>query len=169
MREAIRLLTDHTTKLQAGIVYNSDGEFHGDLHNAIDQRTALLLEKMSSEITSECHRIGAWGILGQGTGGQLLASGSMTPLTRNELFDKSGTVRASNVSHDEKTGLLRPKAGSKMLLADGAVAVVPEDHFIHPQTGRVLPIHGNVSFDPITSRLVFVVDSATGMHYCNRW
>ena len=49
-----------------------------------------------------------------------------------------------------------------MLLADGTVAAVPPEHFVHPQTGRVLPILGNVAFDPITSRLVFVIDSATG-------
>lgn len=63
---------------------------------------------------------------------------------------------------DKATGLLKAKAGSTMLLADGSTSQVPEHNFIHPQTGKVLPIQGNVAFDPITSRLVFVVDSATG-------
>lgn len=49
-----------------------------------------------------------------------------------------------------------------MILANGTLADVPADHFVHPQTGHVLPIQGNVAFDPVTSRLVFVSDSATG-------
>lgn len=162
MREAVRLLTEHTTKLQRGDLTNSDGDFHRSWHNAVDHRVALLIENMSAEITDECRRVGAWGILGQGTGGQLLVSGSRSPVTRDQLFDASGAVRSSAVSVDDKTGLLRPKAGSQMLLADGTVTAIPPEHFVHPQTGHVLPILGNVAFDPITSRLVFVIDSATG-------
>lgn len=162
MREAVRMLREHTTKLQSGDLTNSDGDFHRSWHNAVDHRVALLIEKMSAEITDECRRVGAWGILGEGTGGQLLVSGSRMPISRNDLFDGSGSVRSSSVTVDEKTGLLRPKAGSQMLCTDGIVMAVPPQHFVHPQTGRVLPILGNVSYDPITSRLVFVIDSATG-------
>ena len=87
---------------------------------------------------------------------------SRTPVSREDLLDASGAVRASGVTVDEKTGLLCPAPGSKMLCADGSVASVPPQHFVHPQTGHVLPILGNVAYDPIASRLVFVVDSATG-------
>lgn len=64
---------------------------------------------------------------------------------------------------EEKTGLIKPKAGAQMIQEDGVVVPVPKDSFIHPQTGHVLPIQGNIAFDPVTSRLVFVVDSATGL------
>ena len=57
------------------------------------------------------------------------------------------TVKAKDlVSMDSSTGLLRPKAGSRMVLGDGSIVDVPRDYFVHPQTGHVLPIQGNVSF-----------------------
>jgi hypothetical protein len=76
-------------------------------------------------------------------------------------------VKATNlISQEANSGLLRPKAGTKMIMASGALSDVPSDYFVHPQTGHVLPIQGNVSFDPVTSRLVFVSDSATGNLQC---
>ena len=78
------------------------------------------------------------------------------------LFSIAG--KSSPLVHtDKSTGLLKAKPGSHMLHADGTQGVVPAHNFIHPQTGKVLPIQGNVAFDPLTSRLVFVVDSATGL------
>lgn len=74
------------------------------------------------------------------------------------------SIKAGDLmSVDKNTGLIKPKSGSKMILADGSIVDIPLDYFVHPQTGHVLPIQGNVAFDPITSRLVFVVDSATGI------
>ena len=78
------------------------------------------------------------------------------------LFSIAG--KSSPLVHtDKSTGLLKAKPGSHVLHADGTQGVVPAHNFIHPQTGKVLPIQGNVAFDPLTSRLVFVVDSATGL------
>lgn len=132
-------------------------------HRSVGSRVSLLLQKMSSEITEECQRIGAYGILGLGTGGQLVKSGKNVPLKREDLIGPDMSVRASDlISQDANSGLLRPKAGTKMIMASGALSEVPSDYFVHPQTGHVLPIQGNVAFDPVTSRLVFVSDSATG-------
>lgn len=73
------------------------------------------------------------------------------------------SVKATDlVAIDNNTGLIRPKPGTKIVLADGSLIDVPPNYFVHPQTGHVLPIQGNVAYDPVTSRLVFVVDSATG-------
>lgn len=72
------------------------------------------------------------------------------------------SVKANDVITMDATGLLRPKSGSRMMLGDNSIVEVPDDYFVHPQTGHVLPIQGNVAFDPVTSRLVFVVDAATG-------
>ena len=91
---------------------------------------------------------------------QMLKSTISYALTN--LFSIAG--KSSPLVHtDKSTGLLKAKPGSHMLHADGTQGVVPAHNFIHPQTGKVLPIQGNVAFDPLTSRLVFVVDSATGL------
>lgn len=39
---------------------------------------------------------------------------------------------------------------------------VPPDFFLHPQTGRALPIAGNVGYDPVSSTLVIAADLCTG-------
>ena len=76
------------------------------------------------------------------------------------------SIKATDlVSVDKNTGLICPKSSAKILLADGSLSDVPPNSFVHPQTGHVLPIQGNVAYDPVTSRLVFVVDSATGKSY----
>lgn len=49
-----------------------------------------------------------------------------------------------------------------MLLSSGHTMEVPPDYFLHPHTGRVLPIAGNVAYDPASSALVFTTDSCTG-------
>ena len=73
------------------------------------------------------------------------------------------SIRDPTLVHmHQATGLIVPNSEARMVLASGDVVEVPDDFFLHPQTGRVLPIAGNVAFDPVTSRLVFTVDSATG-------
>ena len=73
------------------------------------------------------------------------------------------SIRAKNLIHSDKvTGLLVPGPGAEMLLANGQTMEVPPEFFLHPQTGRVLPIQGNVALDPMTSKLIFTADSATG-------
>lgn len=49
-----------------------------------------------------------------------------------------------------------------MLLSNGHSMAVPPDFFVHPQTGRVLPIAGNVAYDPASSTLVYTTDTCTG-------
>ena len=87
LREALRLLVEHSEKLQRGQVVK-DGEFDLELHRKISGRVGSLLHRMSSEVTTECQRIGAWGILGQGTGGQLVKQGTCIPVARDEVIGK---------------------------------------------------------------------------------
>lgn len=63
---------------------------------------------------------------------------------------------------DPVTGLIRPNAHSHMLLASGHTMAVPPDFFLHPHTGRVLPIAGSVAYDPATSALVLTTDPRAG-------
>ena len=65
MREAMRLLTHHADQIQRGEA-SIDGEFHQTMHDALDHRVAVLLEKMTDSSKSECKRSGAWGVLGEG-------------------------------------------------------------------------------------------------------
>ena len=77
---------------------------------------------------------------------------------KNIITGKSSSL----VETDKSTGLLKARSGTSMITSHGQTLPVPTDNFIHPQTGNVLPVQGNVAFDPLTSRLVFVVDYATG-------
>lgn len=49
-----------------------------------------------------------------------------------------------------------------MLLSSGHNVAVPPDFFINPQTGRVMPIAGNVAYDPASSTLVSTTGSCSG-------
>lgn len=74
-----------------------------------------------------------------------------------------GSLRVCHALHcDSVTGLIRPNAHSHMLLHSGHTMPVPPDFFLHPQTGRVMPIFGNVAYDPATSTLVLTTDSCAG-------
>ena len=74
-----------------------------------------------------------------------------------------GKLQQTEVTQrDPTTGLVVPTTGARMLLANGQVKDVPADWFVHPQTGRVLPMKGNVAYDTMTSRLIVTVDTSTG-------
>ena len=66
------------------------------------------------------------------------------------------------IHQNTNTGLVVPNSDAKMVIANGQIIDCPPDYVVHPQTGCVLPIQGNVAYDPITSRLVVTVDSAFG-------
>lgn len=79
------------------------------------------------------------------------------------LSGPDGSLRVPAAVHcDPVTGLIKPNSQSHMLLSSGHTMAVPPDYFIHPQTGRVLPIVGNVAYDPVSSTLVFTTDLCTG-------
>lgn len=74
------------------------------------------------------------------------------------------TLKAKELAQvDAVTGLILPKPGVSMVLASGEVMEVPQDFFLHPQTGHVLPIQGNVALDPSSSKIIFTADSASGL------
>lgn len=81
----------------------------------------------------------------------------------NLLLGSNGTAGAPDVVFmDPITGLLNPYPQCTMLLTGQCSGPVPSDCFLHPETGKILPVAGNVGYDPIISRLVCVVDSASG-------
>ncbi|XP_037632372.1 uncharacterized protein si:dkey-103g5.4 [Sebastes umbrosus] len=117
---------------------------------------------MGELVSAECQRQGAWGFLGEGTGAKLLCPDTGAVLTKDHIFGPDGSLRVCRALHcDSVTGLVRPNAHSHMLLSSGHTVAVPPEFFLHPQTGRVMPIAGNVSYDPASSTLVFTTDSCT--------
>ncbi len=94
-REALRLLQEHAEKLQNGRLYKN-GEFDKDRHNKISSRVAVLLQEMSSEVSKECHRVGAWGVIGSGSGGQIVMPGTSSPIKKDDLIGKKQSDHSLN-------------------------------------------------------------------------
>ncbi|XP_015193129.2 uncharacterized protein [Lepisosteus oculatus] len=156
--EALRLLDQ-----LCGRVSDQPGHIQDQQLQHMAQRVTSLVVQMAEGVVLECQRRGTWAVLGKGTGALLWAAGRGEALRREELVAPDGTVRASDaVRLDPCTGLIVPSPGAQMLLANGHHMPVPPDFFVHPQTGRVLPVAGNVGYCPVRSRLVFVVDSCSG-------
>ncbi|XP_061576517.1 uncharacterized protein LOC133442524 [Cololabis saira] len=155
LRECTRLLPK---------IYNNSSQAICELHQQISiQKWTCLVDEMGELVSAECHRQGAWGLLGEGTGAKLLCPDTGAVLTKTDIFGPDGSLRLSRALHcDSVTGLIRPNAHSHMLLSSGHTMAVPPDFFLHPQTGRVMPIAGNVAYDPTSSTLVLTTDLCTG-------
>eukprot|EP00064_Thunnus_orientalis_P004272 superscaffoldBa00000385_g4283 len=154
LRECMRLL---------GKVYSNNQPSCEQQHQNLIQRLTSLVDEMGELASAECQRQGAWGLLGEGTGAKLLCPDTGTVLTKDYIFGPDGELRVCRAVHcDSVTGLMRTNAHSHMLLSSGHTMAVPPDFFLHPQTGRVIPIAGNVAYDPASSTLVFTTDSCTG-------
>lgn len=85
LREAVRLLDEHAVKLQRGQC-TKEGAFDDGLHQSVSARVGVLLQRMSAELTQECERLGAWGVLGQGTGGVLVKPNTGEPVAKSDLI-----------------------------------------------------------------------------------
>ena len=79
------MLKEHTELMQRGQLVK-DGEFDHTAHKAMEGRMSSLIQKMSGDLSDESRRLGCWGVLGQGTGGQLMTPGSKTPATKEDLL-----------------------------------------------------------------------------------
>ncbi|XP_061684122.1 uncharacterized protein si:dkey-103g5.4 isoform X2 [Syngnathoides biaculeatus] len=136
---------------------------HAPDHQNLIQRLRSLVGEMGGVVSAECQRQGSWGLLGEGTGAKLLCPDSGTVMHKGNIFGSDGSLQDGCPAHyDAASGLIRPNAHSQMLLGDGHIVAIPSDFFLHPQTGRVLPILGNVAYDPKSSTLVFTTDSCAG-------
>ncbi|XP_077578970.1 uncharacterized protein LOC144200601 [Stigmatopora nigra] len=152
VRECIRILSKvHQTA------------YGGQHHQNLTQRLSVLVGEMGGLVSAECQRQGAWGLLGEGIGAQLLCPGSDSVLSKDSIFGSDESLQDCCPAHyDTVLGLIRPNDDSHMLLGSGQTMPVPSDFFLNPQTGRVLPIAGNVAYDPESSTLVSTIDSCPG-------
>ncbi|XP_062464681.1 uncharacterized protein LOC134158598 isoform X3 [Pezoporus occidentalis] len=160
LREVVRLAEMLTNKVACK--GNQTTRSQPDYSSLLTQ-IEVASSKMSSIITKESHRLKAWGVLGDGMGAHLLNKSKTRILTKQELVGSNGTAGAPDVvCMDPITGLLNPYPHCTMLLTGQCPGPVPSDCFLHPETGKVLYVAGNIGYDPIISRLVCVVDSASG-------
>ncbi|XP_077775594.1 uncharacterized protein LOC114585855 [Podarcis muralis] len=160
LREAIRL-----TEALAEALSSEEGQVSGSksAHHRLLSLIDAASNQVSSTVIQETRRLLAWGILGEGTGAHLVNRERTRLLTKAELVGSDGSVKAHDVLHqDATTGLIMPSHGAVMLLANQSMEPVSAHHFLHPDTGRLLPIAGNVGFDPVNSKLIPVVDLAPG-------
>ncbi|KAI5620779.1 hypothetical protein C0J50_19651 [Silurus asotus] len=133
------------------------------IQQCVMDRVNVLAEEMTELVSEEAQRQGCWVVLKQATGARLLCPTSGSVLTRDDIIAPDGSVRACDtVCVDPCTGLIHPVPNAHMLLASGHSMPVPSDFFLHPQTGRVLPVAGNVGFDPSSSTLVYTADAYVG-------
>ncbi|KAK3531764.1 hypothetical protein QTP70_028289 [Hemibagrus guttatus] len=133
------------------------------IQQCVMDRVTVLAEEMAELVSVEAERQGCWVVLKQGTGARLLCPTSGSVLTRDDIISPDGSVRACDTVHvDPCTGLIHPISNAHMLLASGHSMPVPSDFFLHPQTGRLLPMAGNVGFDPSSSSLVYTADACMG-------
>ncbi|XP_047191720.1 uncharacterized protein si:dkey-103g5.4 isoform X2 [Scophthalmus maximus] len=127
------------------------------------QKLTSLVDEMGELVSAECQRQGAWELLGEATGAKLLCPDTGTVLTKDHIFGPDGGLRVRRALHcDAVTGLIRPNAHTHMLLSSCHTTAVPPDFFLHPHTGRVMPIADNVAYNPASSTLVFTTGSCTG-------
>ncbi|TFJ99178.1 NF-kappa-B inhibitor zeta [Platysternon megacephalum] len=160
LREAMRLAEVLTEKMACG--GNRAMWSKPDYQRLLAQIDAAS-NRMSSAVLKESHRLKAWGVLGDGTGAHLINKDKTRLLTKEELLDSDGCVRAPDTLYmDPITGLLTPNPDCVMLLVNHCPMPVSRDQFLHPKTGKVLPVAGNVGYDPVSSKLISAVDSASG-------
>ncbi|XP_059389142.1 uncharacterized protein si:dkey-103g5.4 isoform X2 [Carassius carassius] len=127
------------------------------------ERLAVLADEMTEKVSVESQRLGAWVVLKEGTGAQLLCPATGSVLSREDIISPGGSLRACDAVHvNPLTGLIQPNSNAHMLLASGHSMPVPPDFFLHSQTGKLLPVAGNVGFDPASSSLVCTTDACVG-------
>ena len=66
---------------------------------------------------------------------------------------------------DNVTGLIVPNEGTQMQISSGHLVDVPANFFVHPQTGRVLPVHGNVAYDTVSNRYCYYIFKENQLYF----
>ncbi|XP_064629300.1 uncharacterized protein LOC135488587 [Lineus longissimus] len=127
----------------------------GPIHQAND-----LIQNALADVLEACEHTGCWGIIGKPMGGQLTRPGKIERLEKYDLIGTSeGKIIAPDLLYiDKATGLIRPRQEATMVTPNGSLQNVPNDAFVHPQTGHVLPVAGNVGYAPISGKLVPMLD-----------
>ena len=151
----LRLLATRKDALLRGKAFDSNR------HTTAMARVALISERLHSSCDQECSRIGTHRLVSasKAAGAVLLDPSTNQPAAEADLFgDACPRLWRQHPVH----GLKVPASGTSILLVGGVVVGSPPDSFVHPDTGRVLPINGNVCYDGDKGTLVITVDALSG-------
>ncbi|XP_067306926.1 uncharacterized protein si:dkey-103g5.4 isoform X3 [Pseudorasbora parva] len=163
MQKTFRARLRESTRLLRLLAEGQTSLWDKHIKQHVLERVAVLADEMTEMVSVESQRLGAWVVLKESTGAQLLCPATGSVLSREDIIAPDGSVRACDAVHvDPLTGLIQPNSNAHMLLASGHSMPVPPDFFLHPQTGKLLPVAGNVGFDPASSTLVFTADACLG-------
>lgn len=132
----------------------------------VGARVDVLLEQMNRLFSEECSQRGLPALIGQFTGATLVCMNTGEELTKDKLIDTDGkllsTVDATIATQDQVTGLITAGMGTRMKQHDGALYVItPNTYCINPYTGKLVPVQGNVMFNPVLDELVYTIDNLT--------
>ncbi|KAG8569337.1 hypothetical protein GDO81_014374 [Engystomops pustulosus] len=157
LRESIRMLELMKDKP----LESQEGEYANKWQKYLAQFDTSC-NTMYTAVMKESNRLKVWGVLGEGTGAYLVNKDRTRILSKRDLIGHDGSVLDNDfVFLDRSLGLVTPTPHSVMLLSSHYLTPVPGEYYIHAETGKVLPVAGNVGFDPVTSRLLSTVDSAS--------
>ena len=120
-------------------------------------RATLLLQRLATDSTAERKRLGCHALLDTPLGGKLIDPATSHPASASRL-GAEGDLWFSHRVH----GLKTPKEDATMQMGNGRVVSVPRHHFLHPDTNCVLPINGNICYEPKSEKLIVSVDCLTG-------
>nr|XP_014345397.1 PREDICTED: uncharacterized protein LOC102352720 [Latimeria chalumnae] len=181
LREAMRLLED----LSENLAHHEIRTMLSDKdHQLVVDRLGALIIQISSAVAKECHRLKTWGVLGEGTGANLVCKEKSEVLSREELIAELCTTEVPlipYVPHPTCTSTSLPvKTKLKSFLSNkdikyGGSINDPETGMlvpilavtIHPQTGLVYPL-GGTYISPLTKMVTPIeigepmIESKTG-------
>jgi hypothetical protein len=89
------------------------------------------------------------------------AQGELKRLNLNGFKDSTGCISATNgvIEFDSATKLLHPSDGTKLIYPNGDVIDATRGHCIHPETGKIYLVDGNVAYCKQAGKLVVNVGS----------
>lgn len=121
---------------------------------------------MSRLFSEECSQRGLPALIGQFTGATLVCMDTGEELAKDKLIDADGkllsTIDSNIATQDQVTGLITTGIGTRMKQHNGALYVItPNTYCINPYTGKLVPIQGNVMFNPVLDQLVYTIDNLT--------
>ena len=117
-----------------------------------------LMEALNEEISNR----GSFSILRRFRGVPLYSIEASEEISVNHLQDNlTASENGSLVIRDVVTNLLLPGPSARMKLLDGTCSPVSSNSVIHPETGHIIPIEGNVAYDFCANKLVFLCDTTS--------
>ena len=118
-----------------------------------------LLDGFTTSIEAQCKLCGTMSVCNKYIGAPLVSTetGENVGVTEIERAVMEGNEAIA--VKDVATGLLIPGPSIRMKTADGTTERVPPNHVINPKTGHVVPMEGNICFDPVSLKMIFTCDA----------